>query len=133
VLTAGGLTHVEAMAPDSLGRLSVVPVAPAAAHRISAEAPAVRVRPPAPVSLPAGDALGLLPPGYPARVANAPYGSAPKAGTPAVPAPPSSPVVTLQVTPSVDKSTGCATASVVAGPGADHTVDRSAAACPPTP
>ena len=50
---------------------------------------------------------------------------------PAQPAPQQPPVANLQVTPVYSMSSGCAGATVAAGPGNDHTLDQSAVACPP--
>jgi RNA polymerase sigma-70 factor (ECF subfamily) len=138
VLTAGGLTHAQAVAPASLGGPSVVPINPSAAHRAAADELAGEAHTPPPSLRSAAlGAPSALPPGYSAlSVGHAAAGSDLRPGNPydpTQPGPQQPPVANLQVTPVYSMSSGCAGATVAAGPGNDHPVDQSAVACPPKP
>ncbi|HZS15758.1 MAG TPA: sigma-70 family RNA polymerase sigma factor [Candidatus Dormibacteraeota bacterium] len=132
VLTAGGLTHAEAVAPASVGGSTPVPITPAAAHPVSAEASGGA---PSSVSvLPLPEAgLPSLPPGFHAGMISS--SSGPATGGPGHrqgnPQPP--PAVNLQVAPVYPTaSSHCAGADVAAGPStAPNAVSVPAVACAP--
>jgi RNA polymerase sigma-70 factor (ECF subfamily) len=126
LITAGGLARAGGVGPASLGGPSVVPIAPAAAHRVAAE---VRVAG-AGSHAPAPPGALLPPPGLPVGGIAAGSNGTPrprvnnsnpiKPGTPA-------PIANLDVTPVW--TGGCYGAVVTAGAGGAPTVDRAVAAC----
>jgi RNA polymerase sigma-70 factor (ECF subfamily) len=128
LFTAGSMAHAATMAPASAGEGVVVPLGPAAAHRVGTAAPRVGQAPGHVPTAPAGV------PSLPAGIVHDPIGSG--IGYAPITANPSAPndngatqPVVVTVAPHTDR---CKGADVTAGPASSpNTVDRSVVVCQP--